>query len=129
MELGSLCICVGSHRFDPLLQTYGQMDISKDRVKGSGWFSEDPVEIVEKFGGRWATTDFQAGDAIIFGMFTLHMSTVNQTGRYRTSCDTRYQLRSEPIDERFMGSDPVPPSFDGVEREVTMEQLRDRWML
>jgi hypothetical protein len=33
------------------------------------------------------------------------------------------------VDERFMGSDPVPPSFDGVEREVTMEQLRDRWML
>jgi hypothetical protein len=128
MELGSLCICLESHRFERLKDTYGKMDISKDMVN-SGGFSNNPIEIVELFGGRWATADFQAGDAIIFGMYTMHMSLTNQTGQYRTSCDTRYQLASEPVDQRFMGSNPTPPSYDGVERTITMEELRKQWRL
>jgi hypothetical protein len=128
MELGALCICLGSHRFDRLLETYGKIDVSKDKIKG-GWFSNDPIEIAEKFGSKWATIDFKAGDAIIFGMHTLHMSTVNKTGMYRTSCDTRYQLRSEPVDTRFMGDNPIPPGRDGVVREITVEELRGKWGL
>jgi ectoine hydroxylase-related dioxygenase (phytanoyl-CoA dioxygenase family) len=126
MELGSLAICLGSHRFEQLKGTYGEVDVSRDQLQ-VGWFSNDPVEIVDKFGGRWATTDYKAGDLIIFGMYTLHMSTVNRTNTYRTSCDTRYQLQSEPIDARFMGKNPVPPSADGVVRTTKIEQLREKW--
>ena len=34
----------------------------------TGWFTEDPFEITQKFGGIWKTSDFQAGDVLIFTM-------------------------------------------------------------
>lgn len=37
-------------------------------VVGSGWFTTDPFEITDKFGGQWKTTDYRAGDVLIFGM-------------------------------------------------------------
>jgi hypothetical protein len=128
MDRGPLAICLGSHKFAQLKETYGRVDVSRDKLK-VGWFSNDPVEIVDKWGGQWATTNFNAGDLIIFGMFTLHMSLTNQTNIYRTSCDTRYQLQSEPLDERFMGKDPTPPSNDGVERTTDIEELRGKWRI
>ncbi|WP_261381656.1 phytanoyl-CoA dioxygenase family protein [Paenibacillus cremeus] len=102
---GPLAVCVGSHRFHKMKETYGQMDVDRDNIE-KGWISEDPLEIVEKFGGQWATTSFAAGDVIIFGMFTLHASMNNSTNRYRLSADTRYQLCSEPVDERWIGAKP-----------------------
>jgi hypothetical protein len=105
-ELGSLALCLGSQHFDQVKDVYGSLDVDKDNTAG-GILTEDPVEIVDNFGGRWATTDFQAGDIIIFGMFILHFALKNSTNRYRTSMDTRYQLMSEPIDERWVGSNPI----------------------
>lgn len=35
---------------------------------GTGWFTTDPWEITEKFGGQWKTSDFKAGDVLIFTM-------------------------------------------------------------
>jgi hypothetical protein len=31
----------------------------------------------------------------------------NHTNRLRLSTDTRYQLASEPVDERWIGEDPI----------------------
>jgi hypothetical protein len=70
-----------------------------------GWYSKDPVEVQERFGGRWLTTEFQAGDLLVFTMFTLHCSLDNQSRRIRLSTDSRYQLASEPVDERWIGAD------------------------
>ena len=106
-EHGPLAICVGSHKapgFSRLRETYGKMDVDRDRV--AGWFSEDPLEIRDRFGGSWKTTEFAAGDAVIFGMFTLHASLTNVSKQFRLGSDTRYQLASEPIDERWVGREP-----------------------
>ena len=35
---------------------------------GSGWFTTDPFDITDKFGGHWKTTDYKAGDVMIFTM-------------------------------------------------------------
>lgn len=126
-ENGPLAICVGSHRFDKVKETYGTMDVDRDRV--DGWFSSDPREIVEKFGGRWMTTSFGMGDAIIFGMFTMHGSLNNESDRFRISSDTRYQLASEPIDERWIGENP-PAHYawhSEPDKRVTMEEARAKW--
>ncbi|GGD51087.1 phytanoyl-CoA dioxygenase family protein [Paenibacillus nasutitermitis] len=104
VEMGTLAILLGSHQWEHVRRTYGQMDVDRDHTEG--WFSNDPLEVIEKYGGRWATSDFQAGDAILFGMFTMHSSTVNVTDHIRISCDTRYQLTSEPIDQRWVGRKP-----------------------
>jgi ectoine hydroxylase-related dioxygenase (phytanoyl-CoA dioxygenase family) len=79
-ELGGLAILRGLHNFDRVKQTYGKMDVDRDHVEG--WFSNDPVELVDKFGGQWRTAEFEMGDALIFGMFTMHGSMSNMTNRF-----------------------------------------------
>jgi len=108
VEQGTLAICVGSHNlpsFEPLRRTYGRMDVDRDRT--DGWFSRDPREIVDKFGGAWKTTNVRAGDIITFGMYTLHASTTNTTDRWRLSCDVRFQPASDPVDARWVGENPT----------------------
>jgi hypothetical protein len=129
-EHGPLAICVGSHRapsFARLRETYGKMDVDRDRV--AGWFSEDPLEIRDRFGGSWKTTEFAAGDAVIFGMFTLHASLTNVTRNFRLGSDTRYQLASEPIDERWMGQKPKGHYGWHAGPEIPMVVKRAEWGL
>ena len=52
-----------------------------------------------------ATTRYQPGDAIIFGMFMMHSIAPNLSVHYRISIDTRYQPKAEPTDERFFFRD------------------------
>lgn len=107
VEHGTLAICRGSHRLDSFARirdTYGQMDVDRDGIEG--WFTKDPLEIVEKFGGQWLTGEFFMGDVILFGMHTMHASTTNLTNRFRLSCDVRYQPASEPADKRWVADGP-----------------------
>ena len=92
--------------------TYGKIDIDQTSVKhdyGNGWLGRNPVEIQAKYGGRLLTTNFQAGDLMVFPMWTLHgsLDNVNSDNRIRLSSDTRYQLMSEPFDHRWVGDDPI----------------------
>lgn len=124
---GTLAICEGSHRmpeFERLRQTYGKLDVDRDRAEG--WFSEDPREILDKFGGHWITSDFQAGDVLTFGLYTLHASTTNTTDRYRLSCDVRYQPASDPVDERWVGKMPGHAEGKPTKR---MSELRAAWRI
>jgi hypothetical protein len=125
LEKGPLAILEGSHRLERLKETYGRADVDRDRLQG--WFSNDPVEMVDKFGGRWLTTEFEAGDAIIFGMFTMHGSLNNVTNTYRLSCDTRYQRADEPADERWIGENPKGHEVHGKEALESIQEARKRW--
>jgi hypothetical protein len=58
-------------------------------------------------GGRWLTGEFRAGDLLTFSMYTVHASLDNQSKSIRLSSDTRYQLASEPVDERWIGENPI----------------------
>ena len=102
------------------------MDVDRDNIE-KGWFSEDPIEIVDTFGGQWATTSFAEGDVIIFGMFTMHASLDNSTNRYRISADTRYQLLSEPVDERWVGSKPKGHYAWKKTTPSPMKEARAKW--
>ncbi|MBO9608791.1 MAG: phytanoyl-CoA dioxygenase family protein [Paenibacillaceae bacterium] len=123
-DMGGLAVCLGSQHFAKIKATYGQMDVDRDNV--SGWFSDNPQEIVDKYGGRWATTEFRAGDALIFGMFMMHGSLTNTTDRYRLSCDTRYQLASEPVDERWIGDVKGHYAW-GKSPTISMADARAGW--
>jgi len=103
--MGPLVLCLKSHRMDAITKSYGQCDVDRDLI--AGHFSENPNELVDRFGGRWATTEFRAGDAIIFNMHILHASLVNTTNTVRISIDTRYQPANQPIDERWGGTNPL----------------------
>ncbi|UVI33335.1 phytanoyl-CoA dioxygenase family protein [Paenibacillus spongiae] len=101
--MGGLTICLDSHKFENLKQSYGTQDSDRDSI---GAYTDDPLAITEKYGGKWATSEFQAGDVLIFGMFLMHCSLENTTDQYRLSVDTRYQSSLEPIDERWSGKKP-----------------------
>lgn len=127
LEQGVLAMCAGSHSlssFEKLRRTYGRMDVDLDGVEG--WFTKDPMEIVEKFGGRWLTDEFYAGDVIIFGMHTMHASTTNLTNRFRLSCDVRFQPASEPADKRWVGDGPGH-TVHGVRAIRPIEEARKEW--
>lgn len=128
-QLGGLIVLERSHRLDEIVATYGQRDVDtyceddpnaeECRTTGkwpwNGQISNNPVELREQFGLRWLTTDFRMGDVLFFTMYTLHASLDNQSDdRIRLSTDTRYQLASEPIDERWIGEDPIGHGVDAM---------------
>ncbi|WP_442482186.1 phytanoyl-CoA dioxygenase family protein [Aeoliella sp. SH292] len=128
-EMGPLALCLGSHEWSQVVNTYGQDDVDRDRTRGV--FTDDPLELVETYGGRWATTTFEPGDAVILTMYNLHASLRNDSDAFRLSCDTRYQPASDPVDERWAGS--TPPGHDvlwkeGAELE-SVSDSRKRWGL
>jgi hypothetical protein len=121
-RLGGLIVLENSHTREDIKSTYGQRDVDtyceddpgaeRYRTTGewawNGKVSDDPVELREQLGTRWLTADYRMGDLLVFPMYTLHASLDNQTpDRLRLSTDTRYQLASEPVDERWVGEHPI----------------------
>jgi hypothetical protein len=120
-ELGGLMILERSHKRMDLLESYVYRDVDSfcenkpaDAANAkagkwtfSGTLSHNPPVIRNKFGGRWLTTEFRAGDFITFGMFLVHASLDNRSdNRLRISSDSRYQRASEPVDDRWVGANP-----------------------
>lgn len=127
LDMGPIVFCIGSNRFDKVRQTYGQSDVDRDLIQGH--FSDKPNEVVEKFGGHWATTTFSPGDVVIFSMFLMHASLVNTSNKIRITADTRYQLASEAIDERWIGEKPKG-HYAWKQKDAEIESLEDsrrRW--
>lgn len=127
LDMGPIVFCLGSNRFEKVRATYGQADVDRDLIEGH--FSDNPLEIIEKFGGRWATTTFSPGDVIIFSLFLMHASLVNTSDKIRITADTRYQLAAEPADERWVGEKPKG-HYAWKQDEAVIEPLaasRQRW--
>ena len=124
-DMGPLVILVGSHQFDAVKETYGKMDVDRDHV--TGHFTNEPIDMVNQYGGQWQTSEFHPGDVIIMGMYTMHGSLNNLTNRYRISTDTRYQLETEPVDERWIGKDPIAHYAWTEGETVSMEEARKQW--
>lgn len=121
--MGGLMILEGSHRISAIKNRYGQRDVdcydpnrrtaplyASGQKSWSGSLSHNPVTLQRRYGGRWLTNQFQAGDVLIFGMFTVHASLDNHSRQIRLSADNRYQLASEPVDERWVGAEPIAHS-------------------
>ena len=127
LDMGPIVFCLGSNQFEKVRATYGASDVDRDMIEGH--FSDKPLEVIEKFGGRWATTTFSTGDVIIFSMFLMHASLVNTSNKIRITADTRYQLAAEPIDERWVGEKPKGHyawKQQGAKIE-SLEESRERW--
>ncbi len=120
-DLGGLMILEGSHKRMDMLEKYVFRDVDsycdnkpaqKKRAEDGGWtftgtLSHNPPALRDSFGGRWLTTEFEAGDFLTFGMFLVHASVDNKTeNTLRISSDSRYQKASEQIDERWVGVNP-----------------------
>ena len=73
----------------------------------NGWLTRDAAAIRRGMGGRWLTSEYRAGDVLVFSVFTVHASLDNHSNRIRLSADSRYQPASKPADERWIGANPV----------------------
>lgn len=104
---GPLMVVEGSRAFDDILEHLRGFDIALDDTRKAE-VSHDPVAFALARGCRLLTADFEAGDILVFDMFTLHGSLDNQSpvGRVRLSCDVRYQPAADPLDPRYFGPDP-----------------------
>ena len=122
-ETGGLMVLEGSNNLDAIKE-YTQRDVDtycsniegeEDFALGAdsyGWrwngsISDNPVEIRRELGRRWLTSEYRAGDLLVFSTYTIHASLDNHSRRIRLSSDTRYQLASAPVDERWVGEAPV----------------------
>jgi len=129
LEMGGVMLLEDSHKKSDRIRSYLEVDldtycenrpdqIDKVLIKG-GWshpghLSKNPVSLREKLGGRWLTApEWKMGDLITFGMTIVHGSLDNQTDGMRLSSDTRYQRASQPIDERWIGENPIAHSRAG----------------
>jgi hypothetical protein len=123
LRLGGLMVLEGSNHHHEKLRHYLERDVDtyctngrhaaeieagKKQWEWSGVLSKDPASLQKKLGGRWLTTEFEAGDLLTFTSYTIHASLDNQSSdRIRFSSDSRYQPASSPADERWMGSNPI----------------------
>lgn len=125
-ELGGLIILEKSHRLETIKNGYARKDVdsyctnrknASMYASGEKWWngalSNNPVSLRKRYGGRWLSAEFQAGDVLIFSIFTIHASLDNNSCAIRLSSDSRYQLASEPVDERWIGQTPIGHSVAG----------------
>lgn len=99
---GGLMLLEQSELQTSKLRRYAESDADRDNLE---WIGKDPEALRQRFGGRWLSTDYQAGDVLCFTMHTLHGALDNNSpqSRCRLSSDTRYQPAHEPLDERWNG--------------------------
>jgi ectoine hydroxylase-related dioxygenase (phytanoyl-CoA dioxygenase family) len=86
-ELGGLAVLRGSHR-------YGRLPLQFHLGPGSraAVLSSQMSEL------QWVSTDFNAGDVLVFPALTVHSARVNRTAdRMRISCDFRYQKEGQEL--------------------------------
>lgn len=129
-QQGGLMLLEGSNRHSKLKSTYGQMDVDSfcenkpdARSWGKSWgtggsLHGNPNQICRSIGRRWLTSEFRAGDALIFSVFTVHASLDNHSNRVRLSSDSRYQPKAAAVDERWMGENPIAHGAAGKRGRV-----------
>jgi ectoine hydroxylase-related dioxygenase (phytanoyl-CoA dioxygenase family) len=113
LSMGGLLVLERSHQHDKLNNGYASKDVDEfcenkvgegytkmgggGNIRDGGWLSDNPVKLRNALGGRWLTANYEAGDVLIFSVFTVHTSLDNASNRVRLSTDTRYQRADEPI--------------------------------
>ena len=131
IDMGGLIVLENSHKHERLKANYGSKDADEwctnrrdaategpggdGNIGAGGALTHNPVKLRERLGGRWLTSDFRAGDLLTFSVYLVHASLDNGSDRVRLSSDTRYQLASEPADERWIGENPPAHSL-GIKR-------------
>jgi hypothetical protein len=108
-ELGGLAVLRGSHR-------YGLLPLAPDRGAGNRK-AVLPEQMLEEL--RWVTTDYSAGDVVVFHSHTVHAALHNASELFmRVSVDFRYQLEGEALTETCLS-----PHFG----RLTWDEIYSGW--
>jgi hypothetical protein len=118
LELGGLMILEGSHKKSDLLGNYLRRDVdsyclnrlgveeakAKERSILGRLLNEEPCLNTSKTRRLLVNSRVPGRRRSYLRMTLVHASLDNQTDRIRFSSDSRYQLASEAIDDRWVGS-------------------------
>ncbi|MFK7962943.1 MAG: phytanoyl-CoA dioxygenase family protein [Burkholderiaceae bacterium] len=128
VSLGPLFIVAGSHQ-DPSVQAhYKDFDVARDTNRQAA-LVQTPRDYASKHSTQLLTTDFAAGDIVVFGMHTLHgtFDNTDPDGKCRLSCDVRYQPAAAPQDPRYFGPNPSGTTGAGYGELVGAKPMTDAW--
>src|SRR3954468_24783257 len=90
----------------------------RDRTDWHGEITEDPHQLAQDWRTRWLTAGYRMGDVLIFTLRTVHAGTDNEIEPLRLSTDSRYQPANQPIDERWIGEDPVGHGLEAKQGRI-----------
>lgn len=135
LENGPMCVLPHSHNApstQKIRDTYGKMDVDRDGFEG-GWYTNNYIEMSELVEHPWVSGDFVAGDVVIMGIYLMHGSVRNQIDQVRFTVDTRFQPASHPLDDRWMGENPVAHKTWWERQQAgalrSMEEAKAEWGL
>ena len=125
---GPLMVVEGSQRFMDLIEPARRVDYDSPATP-TVQVMQDTVDFVRERNSKILTTDFQAGDLIVFDMLTMHgtLDNCSDQGRVRLSCDVRWQPACDPVDARYSGDDPRGTTGAGYGELNGAKPLIDAW--
>lgn len=121
-ELGGLAVLRGSHKVARVLDHHFSL--------GAGSLHVNPDEH-DEVGEEWLTTDYQAGDTLVFPALTIHKALPNLTeNRLRVSLDNRYQRVGDPVADHMLMphlNSMSPISWEEIYEDWNNNELRFYW--
>ena len=125
---GSLFVVEGSHRFEDIIKGQRGFDVARDTARTAA-IMMPPHQFAQERSTRLLTTDFSAGDVVVFPLFTLHgsLDNVSPANRVRLSVDVRFQPSGDAMDSRYFGPDPTGTTGVGYGELTGAKPLNEAW--
>ena len=128
LDRGPLFIIEGSHNFREIQEKYNGFDVDIHKNK-KATIDIHPVDFAKKRNTKILTAEFKPGDALIFGMYTVHGTFENHAkdNKIRLTCDIRFQPKIEPKDPRYFGVKPGGTTGAGYGELNSARPLNEDW--
>ena len=128
MDKGPLFIIEGSHKFSDIKTKYKGFDVDIHKhMKAT--IDTNPITFAQERNTKILTTQFNPGDVLIFGMYTVHGTFENYANdkKIRLTCDIRFQPNNELKDPRYFGPNPTGTTGAGYGELNSARPLNEDW--
>ena len=128
IDKGPLFIIEGSHKFSDIKTKYKGFDVDIHKhMKAT--IDTNPITFAQERNTKILTTQFNPGDALIFGMYTVHGTFENYANdkKIRLTCDIRFQPNNELKDPRYFGRKPTGTTGAGYGELNSARPLNEDW--
>ena len=128
IDKGPLFIIEGSHKFSDIKTKYKGFDVDIHKhMKAT--IDTDPITFAQQRNSKILTAQFRPGDALIFGMYTVHGTFENYADdkKIRLTCDIRFQPNNELKDPRYFGPNPTGTTGAGYGELNSARPLNEDW--
>ena len=128
LDKGPLFVVEGSNKFQDIIDHFSNFDVALHKDK-KATIDIHPIKLARERNSKLLTTHFKPGDALIFGMHTMHGSFENHSKdkKIRLTCDVRFQPKTEPKDPRYFGKKPGGTTGKGYGELNSARPLNENW--